>query len=290
MEYVYCLINHGFFMEGNGWMQPKFFSIIVVSLNAGEELKKTIDSITEQTCQDYEIILKDGLSKDHSIARLKEQLPASVTIKIMEQQDTGIYDAMNQAVRSCSGAYLQFLNCGDYFYTKDVLQEVKTFITGQEKEKTPCIFYGNQYNRLLSCEVTSAPVMNDFACYRNVPCHQVCFYDRQLFDKRAYEPVYTVRADYEHFLYSCYVEHAHAVHMPVIICSYAGGGYSETRQNLKKSEEQHRVITKKYLGKKATLFRLIMILSLASLRTRMANSQKMSGFYNKLKSLLYRRS
>ena len=29
-------------MEGNGWMQPKFFSIIVVSLNAGEELKKTI--------------------------------------------------------------------------------------------------------------------------------------------------------------------------------------------------------------------------------------------------------
>ena len=41
--------------------------------------------------------------------------------------------------------------------------------------------------------------MNDFACYRNVPCHQVCFYDAGLFAERGYDTDFRVRADYEHF-------------------------------------------------------------------------------------------
>lgn len=36
------------------------FSIIVVALNPGEKLEKTLNSIFSQTCTDYEIILKDG--------------------------------------------------------------------------------------------------------------------------------------------------------------------------------------------------------------------------------------
>ena len=37
------------------------FSIIVVSLNAGEELLHTVNSILAQTEQSYEIIVKDGI-------------------------------------------------------------------------------------------------------------------------------------------------------------------------------------------------------------------------------------
>lgn len=48
------------------------FSIIVVCLNAGDRLKKTVGSILAQSCGDYEIIVKDGLSADGCLDGLPE--------------------------------------------------------------------------------------------------------------------------------------------------------------------------------------------------------------------------
>ena len=48
-------------------MQKPFFSIIVVALNPGKRLEKTLESIVNQTFTDYEVILKDGGSTDGSL-------------------------------------------------------------------------------------------------------------------------------------------------------------------------------------------------------------------------------
>ena len=282
-------------------MQMKFFSIIVVSLNPGERLKQTLNSILEQTYTDYEVIVKDGGSKDGSLDFLKEEgiLEKHPQIRLIVQPDKSIYDGMNQAVSYVKGKYVQFLNCGDLFYDKTVLEKTAEYILNREKIDTadgkkteqlsPAIFYGNQYNLLQNSIVTSAPQINDFTCYRNVPCHQVCFYDGRLFAKRAYLPQYTVRADYEHFLYCIYEENARAFSMPVTVCMYEGGGYSETKENRKKSAAQHKEITAKYLGKKAVKYRLIMILTLSGLRGKIAESPRLSKFYNAIKSMIYKR-
>ena len=272
-------------------MQTKFFSIVVVSLNPGEGLRRTLNSILDQTYTDYEVIIKDGGSKDGSSLFLKEEgfLQKYPQIRFIEQADKSIYDGMNQAVRCATGRYVQFLNCGDLFYGKDVLSKVAEYIGHNNCEEAPAIFYGNQYNLLQKSIVTSAPQITDFTCFRNVPCHQVCFYDLRLFEKRAYLPEYTVRADYEHFLYSVYEEKAMTFSMPVTVCVYEGGGYSETKENIKKSALQHKEITTKYLGKKAVKYRLIMFLTLAGLRTKIAESPKLSKFYNALKSAVYKK-
>jgi len=282
-------------------MQMKFFSIIVVSLNPGERLKQTLNSILEQTFTDYEVIIKDGGSKDGSLDFLKEEkvLERHSQIRLFTQPDKSIYDGMNQAVSYAKGKYVQFLNCGDLFFDKNVLEKTAEYILNQEKTDVdsskqtallaPAIFYGNQYNLLQNSIVTSAPQINDFTCYRNVPCHQVCFYDKRLFEKRAYLPQYTVRADYEHFLYCIYEERARAFSMPVTVCMYEGGGYSETKENRKKSAMQHKEITTKYLGKKAVKYRLIMILTLSGVRRKIAENPRLSKFYNAVKSMVYRR-
>lgn len=271
-------------------MQQTFFSIIVVSLNPGQRLKKTLDSIKRQSFTDYEVIVKDGGSKDGSLQTLQEEgyfddFPKSLVI---EKSDQSIYDAMNQALAEISGKYVQFLNCGDSFYGNDVLSSVFTFIK-EQTEETPAIYYGSQYNEQQSCIVASAPQMNDFACYRNVPCHQVCFYDSRLFAKRGYLSEYTVRADYEHFLYCFYEEKAKTFCMPHVICFYEGGGYSETAKNRKISARQHREITKKYMGRKALCYRLIMLLTLAPLRTKLSQSKYFSHFYNAIKTTIYKK-
>ena len=288
-------------------MQKPFFSIVVVSLNPGERLKKTLNSILEQTYTNYEVILKDGGSGDGSLSGLQETgfFDNKNQIKIIEQKDKSIYDGMNQAVAYVKGRYVQFLNCGDSFYSDRVLEEVAEYIEKHRKERMeskaagdfaievieeqPAIYYGNQYNQQQDTIVYSAPQINDFTCYRNVPCHQVCFYDYRLFEKRAYDLKYKVRADYEHFLYSIYQEEAKGISMPVVVASYEGGGFSETRENRKRSALEHKEITAKYLGKtKAFKYRMIMWLTLAPLRTAMAENPALSGIYNGIKNGIYK--
>lgn len=277
-------------------MQMKFFSIIVVALNPGEKLKETLDSIKMQEYKDYEVIIKDGGSQDGVLEELgmSGYFGDFPSVNIVREKDSSIYDGMNQAVTHVTGKYVEFLNCGDRFYDEKVLGNVAEFIAKAEQKEAaemlqlPVIYYGNQYNRLQSSVITSAPQINDFTCYRNVPCHQVCFYSADLFTERAFKPEYTVRADYEHFLYSVYEEKAKTYAMPYIICFYEGGGYSETKENRKKSALQHKEITKKYLGKKAYAYRLVMILSMAGVRTMIAENPVLAKPYNALKTLVYK--
>ena len=97
------------------------FSIVVVCLNAGNKLKMTVESILAQTYGDYEIIVKDGMSSDGCL----DDLPEDKRIRVFQEKDRGIYDGMNQAVERAGGEYIYFLNCGDFFYDKDVLRRVE---------------------------------------------------------------------------------------------------------------------------------------------------------------------
>lgn len=271
------------------------FSIVVVCLNPGNKLLPTIESVLRQQYGNYEIIIKDGGSADGSL----EGLPADSRIKLIKAADTGIYDAMNQAVAHVSGQYVLFLNCGDVLHDSQVLSKMEREIerrkaadsgqTGRNYKEKERIFYGNQYNGLQKCVVYSAPEVNDFTCYRNVPCHQVCFYDARLFEERGYDTRYRVRADYEHFLYCIYERKAKAVYTEVLVADYEGGGFSETKENRKISAREHAEITKYYLGREKVLrYRTVMMLSLAPLRTKLAENEKYAGAYNRVKTGIYR--
>ncbi len=257
------------------------FSIIVVSLNAGEELRKTVESILMQTYKDFEILVKDGMSEDGSV----ENLPADDRIRLIRKKDRSIYDAMNQAVREAAGDYEIFLNCGDYFYDEKVLARIAKEIAGNPAD----IYYGKLFRRIQQTVDEPAHKITDFVCYRNIPCHQACVYGRKMFLQRGYDLHYPVRADYEHFLWCRYEGHAVFHYMPFVIASYEGSGFSETKDNLKRAAGEHKLITKKYLGIKCVLYRGIMLITLQPLRKRIADNPHLSKGYQRLKSLLYRR-
>ena len=280
-------------------MAHLFFSIVVGSLNPGDKLFSTLQSILDQDYGNFEIIIKDGGSTDGSVQRFfgegtEQKIPADSRIRFFQEPDSGIYDGMNQAVQKVQGQYVLFLNCGDRFFNRSVLSDAASFIKKQESTEVgrgrSYIFYGDQFNQQQNSPVHSAPVMNDFTCYRNVPCHQVCFYDAQLFTQRGYDTDYRVRADYEHFLYCIYDKNARAVYMPVTVAFYEGGGFSETKENRKRSALEHKVITRYYQGwGKSTWFAFLMLVSLAPLRTWIAENPALAGFYNTVKSAVYGR-
>lgn len=261
------------------------FSIIVVSLNPGDKLRKTIESVQAQTFQDYEILIKDGGSGDGSV---KPYLEASESpkLRVCVRPDKSIYDAMNQAVKLAAGEYFLFLNCGDYLYDSEVLRKAAEKIDGE----FPAIYYGDLYQRNLNTQINSCREITPFTCYRNIPCHQTCFYHRSLFEERGYDLSYPVRADYEHFLYCYFTRKAKTVYMPLLVSSYEGAGFSETREHLRDAKAEHRKITGKYLTNAQRFgYRAVMILTLQPLRTFIANNKTLSKYYNRLKTFLYRK-
>ncbi len=282
--------------QAGGRIGRPSFSIVAVSLNPGEKLLATVKSVLGQSYGNYEIIVKDGGSVDGSLDRL----PVDSRIRLISGKDGGIYDAMNQTLPLLTGQYVLFLNCGDTLCDRDVLRDMasaiesrrkKDLVGGEENRRPPlCIFYGNQYHEKQHSVIYSAPEISDFTCYRNVPCHQVCFYDVRLFQERGYDVRYRVRGDYEHFLYCIYRRGAKAVYVERLISNYEGGGFSEAKENRKQSAKEHAEIAHRYLGRgKALLFQAILFLTLAPLRSRLAENPRWAAFYNRAKTAIYKR-
>ena len=272
------------------------FSILVVCLNAGEKLQRTVESIIRQTCTDYEIVIKDGGSVDESL----NLLPDDPRITVVRKKDSGIYDAMNQAVLEAQGEYVYFLNCGDAFHEETVLQTISDEIDRKNRQdgdsnqrdggKTPDIVYGNIYDMLTRSMVSSNPSMDAFGCYRNVPCHQACFYKKQLVSEHPFSLEYQVRADYEQFLWCFFKARAALLYVPVLIADYEGGGFSESKRNLKKSALEHKKIVSTYMTKGQLIkYKAIMLLTLAGVRTYLSHHPVWGKLYNDLKKKLYRK-
>lgn len=259
------------------------FSIIITTLNPGEGLINTVESVLAQTFRDYEILIKDGGSKDGSVESVENMEHPNV--RIIRKEDKSIYDGMNQAVKEAKGEYYIFLNAGDVFADGKVLSKVAKHIV----ETRADIVYGNMRRKGQQTIIPYPPRLNDFDYYRNVPCHQVCFYRNQLFTKRAYDLKYKVRCDYEHFLWCVYKERATTSHINYPIAIYEGGGYSETKDNLRISAREHEIITEKYIGKKARIYKLVMIITLQPLRQWMSSNPVFSSIYQGIKGMIYGR-
>ena len=265
------------------------FSIIVVCLNAGGELQETLKSITEQSFRDYEIIIKDGGSTDGSL----EKIPEDERIRLIAKPDLGIYDAMNQALEEAAGEYVYFLNCGDYLMDSGVLQTLSDRIDAekaQRKDNSPLVIYGDILERASGSRVASNPVIDEFACYRNVPCHQACIYERDMLRMHPFNTEYRIRADYEQFLWCYFIARAAMIYEGIVVASYMGGGFSAAKENKKRSAREHKIIVENYMPHSHVVrYRWRLILSLAPLRRFLAENSRTSGLYNAAKSKMYDR-
>lgn len=220
------------------------FSILIVTLNAGIELKETVQSVLAQKSVNFEIIVKDGGSTDGSL----DSIPKDCRISIFTEEDSGIYDAMNQSIQYAKGDYCIFMNAGDTFYNSDVLCNICKFI----KSKTPnqqVIYYGDCYTKNRNAIIEYPDRFDDYCCFTKVLCHQATVYPMALLKKRKFDLHYKIAADYEYYVYA-YTHGIKLVHMPIIVVQYRGGGASEIKKNRVLALNESKEIRKLYFSKK----------------------------------------
>lgn len=105
-------------------------SIITVNLNNQKGLKNTIDSVIQQTNNDFEYLIIDGGSADGSkeiIAANQHQINYWIS-----EPDKGIYNAMNKGIAKATGKYLLFLNSGDTLSNSNTIAQLKPHLKNSD--------------------------------------------------------------------------------------------------------------------------------------------------------------
>ena len=97
-------------------------SIIVPVYNVEKYLKRCLDSITNQTLKELEIICINDGSTDNSLKILKQYAHKDKRISIINKQNEGLSVARNTGMEAASGEYIGFVDSDDWidldFYKK----------------------------------------------------------------------------------------------------------------------------------------------------------------------------
>lgn len=112
-------------------------SVITINYNNLAGLKRTVDSVLQQTARAaIEFIVIDGGSTDGAADYLRE-IESQINVLVIEK-DKGLYDAMNKGLQRATAPYVWFVNSGDIIYEKEVAAKVLALA-----EKNPDIVFGD---------------------------------------------------------------------------------------------------------------------------------------------------
>lgn len=104
---------------------PKF-SVVISVYNKGDFIQRTLESVLNQTVDDYEIIIVNDASTDHSDVILKELDSDKITYHCFETNQ-GAAAARNKGIKIATGTYIALLD-GDDIWDSKYLEEISLLL------------------------------------------------------------------------------------------------------------------------------------------------------------------
>lgn len=193
------------------------YSVIVVTYNNADGLRRTLKSIRQLDDSHKEVIVIDGGSKDESLNVITENQDIITTS--VSEKDNGIYNAMNKGLRMVTGDYVVFMNAGDEFANKDVLSLVNNcdgdMILGED-------IYGGVRRRLKKS-------MTLYDLLSNGMYHQAVYYRKEVLQKYGFDESYKLIADLKSVVEPLVKDRINitCINEPLAICE--SGGVSKQR-------------------------------------------------------------
>ncbi len=218
-------------------------SIITINYNNRTGLQKTVDSVINQTCKDFEWIVIDGGSTDGG-KELIEQYQDNITYWCSEP-DRGIFNAMNKGVKYAKGDYCLFLNSGDRLHDNHVIEKVipllsdSDFITGNE-----CVV-NSQYKEIRIRKNPS--VFDKYQLLIGCLWHQSTFIRTSLLKERPYDETFRVVGDWETTFYQLVLKNKTYQHIDILVSDFVEGGIST---DLKYAREESKSTIDRYLSQR----------------------------------------
>ncbi|WP_297251798.1 glycosyltransferase family 2 protein [uncultured Prevotella sp.] len=220
-------------------------SVITATWNSGKTIKDTLISVLNQSYTNVEHIIKDGGSKDDTLAICNDYEKhfytnddKGRTIRILSDKDNGIYDAMNQGIKAATGDVIGILNSDDFYTSDDVLAHV-----AEEFTKNPDLeaIYGDIHfvkdENLKKCtRYFSSRYFRPWALrFGFMPAHPSFYVRREVYDEYGlYDLNFRTSSDFEMMVRLFVKEKIHAKYINMDFVTMRAGGESTAGLEAKK--------------------------------------------------------
>jgi len=174
-----------------------FITILTAALNSGSTLKKTLETVRNQTFQDIEHIVIDGGSRDETLDILKE-FENTYNLTWISEPDHGISDALNKGLRLSSGRYILVIQADDQLLHHNILDNVFPQL---KSENFDILSFPVILDHPAKGKILSKPIKHLWwNHFKFVFRHQGCFVHRRVFDQIGmFRNEFRICLDYDFF-------------------------------------------------------------------------------------------
>ena len=175
-------------------------SIIVPCYGVEKFLPRCMESLTNQTFEDIEIILVDDESPDRVPQMCDEYVKQDARIKVVHKKNGGLGFARNSGLEVATGEYVAFVDSDDFvdldmyktLYEDAVKEKADAVFCNLQRELPDgtrilwnemlerCVLTGNEVSALMLDIVASAPYVKKDRIYQMSACHGI--YHRRIIE------------------------------------------------------------------------------------------------------------
>ena len=218
------------------------FTIVTINRNNASGLRKTLQSVLDQTLTDFEYVVVDGASTDGSVDVIDNYSKLfGPRMKWISEPDKGIYNAMNKGIGMASGEYVEFLNSGDCLAGPDVVERM---LTALEEMACPSILYGNMLKdmpdgKILKDRCFAGQNITFLGFYTGTLNHSPAYIRKDLFEKYGlYDESLKIVSDWKWYLQAIILGTEKPVYADIDVTLFDMTGISETNKDLDKTERK----------------------------------------------------
>lgn len=210
-------------------------SVVTVSYNAVSTIEQTILSVINQTYPNVEYVIIDGGSTDGTVDVIKKY--ADRISYWVSEPDKGIYDAMNKGIDRITGEWVNFMNSGDIFYDKNVIENI---FLENKLEEVNVIYGDSRLNFLWGDKIIKPDILNNILSGM-IFIHQSSFIRTKQMKKYKYETKYKLCADYNFFL-KCFQENSESFkYIPLLVSIYDAESGLSSQNKIRLLNEKHDI-------------------------------------------------
>lgn len=216
-------------------------SIITINYNNLEGLKRTVESVVNQSWQEFEYIVIDGGSTDGSVAFIESY---GYTIDCwVSEPDNGIYNALNKGIQKATGEYLLFLNSGDHFYSAAVLENNVHHLSNHDIIAFDIHMLGQGHNFI---HKHPDELLFSFL-FEETFAHQSVVIRRTLFDTVGlYDESLKIVADWKFFIHAIALGHTYKSVHDVLSVFYFDGISATAEGIFTRKREREKVLLEEF--------------------------------------------